>query len=132
MKAHKSHGMHHEHHGHHEHDIHAHVKKHSMKHHRKAHKRGGKVEEGHEVHDDAPHEVYAGAGSNVVKDAAKKKRGGALKHKHVEAHGHHAHHRLDRPARKHGGKVGGSDMSPLSSAHKVKTPAGRDVGPGES
>ena len=125
MKAHKSHGMHHE------HDIHAHVKKHSMKHHRKAHKRGGKVEEGHEVHDESPKVVYAGAGSNVVKEAAHKKRGGALKQKHVEAHGHHAHHRLDRPKRKSGGKVG-SDMSPFSSAHAVKTPAGRDVGPGES
>lgn len=127
MKAHKSHHMHH---GHDGHDIHAHVKKHSMKHHRKAHKRGGKVSEGQEVHDETPHEVYAGAGSNVVKEASRKKRGGSV-HKHVEAHGHHAKHRLDRPARKHGGKVG-SDMSPFSSAHNVKTPAGRDVEPGES
>jgi hypothetical protein len=49
----------------------------------------------------------------------------------VDAHGDMAKHRLDRPARKHGGKVG-SEMSPVSSAHNVKTPAGREVGPGES
>ena len=120
---------------HSEHDIHAHVKHHSMKHHRKAHKKGGHVEEGEMAHDDTPSEVYAGAGSNVVKEASKKKHGGAAKHhrKHVEMHGHHAHSRLDRPKRKSGGKVGkGSDMHPFSDAHDVHSPAGRDVEPGES
>jgi len=131
----KHHHAHHEHHGH---DIHAHVKHHSMKHHRKARKHGGHVghdEHGVMAHDETPSEVYAGAGSHVVKEAAKKKRGGAMKHhgKHVEMHGHHAHHRLDRPKRKSGGKVGkGSDMHPFSSAHDVHTPAGRDVDSGES
>jgi hypothetical protein len=112
-------------------NMYAHVKKHSMKNQRKAHKRGGKVSQGQEIHDDTPSMVYSGKDSNVVKEAAHKKRGGALKAKHLEAHGDHAKHRLDRPARKHGGKVG-SDMSPFSSAHNVKTPAGREVGPGES
>jgi hypothetical protein len=77
--------------------------------------------------DEAPRTVYAGAGSEVVKSAMKKKRGGSVKKaKHVEAHGAHAKHRLDRPARKAGGRVG-ADMKPFSSAANVKTPAGRDV-----
>ena len=122
MKDHKSDNMY---------DVHAHVKKHSMKNQRKAHKRGGKVSEGTEVRDETPSMVYAGKDSNVLKEAARKKRGGALKAKHVDAHGDMAKHRLDRPARKHGGQVG-SDMSPFSSAHNVKTPAGREVGTGES
>jgi len=77
--------------------------------------------------DEAPRSIYAGAGSEVVKSAMKKKRGGSVKKaKHVAAHGEMAKHRLDRPARKAGGRVG-SDMKPLSSAANVKTPAGRDV-----
>jgi hypothetical protein len=124
-------GKHHSAHEHH--DIHAHVKHHSMKHHRPHRKHGGKVEEGEMAHDETPTDVYAGAGSPTVKEASKKKRGGALKHhahhmKHVEAHGEHSKHRLDRPARKHGGKVGGgAEMHPLSAASKVRTPPGRDV-----
>lgn len=114
--------------------------KHHMGHHahRKHHKHGGLVgnvaQEGDIAHDEAPHEVYAGAGSNVVKEAMKKKRGGKVHHAHkeVEAHGHHAHHRLDRPKRKSGGKVGGAEMHPFSAAHHVKSPAGRDVDAGES
>lgn len=93
------------------------------------------AEHGEHVHDETPHDVYAGAGSNVLKEASKKRRGGALKHKmkNVEMHGKHAHHRLDRPKRKSGGKVGkGADMHPFSSAHDVRTPAGRDVDSGES
>jgi hypothetical protein len=114
------------------HDIHAHVKHHSMKHHRSAHAKGGKVSEGVMAHDETPHEVYAGAGSDVVKEASKKKRGGKVAHhmKHVAMHGEHAKHRLDRPARKSGGRVG-SEMAPFSAASKVKTPAGRDVDAGE-
>ena len=94
---------------------------------RTARKDGGRLggpAKGDIAHDETPKEVYAGAGSNVVKEAAKKKRGGAAKH--VAAHGKMAKHRLDRPARKSGGGVG-AEMRPLSAASNVKTPAGRDV-----
>jgi hypothetical protein len=76
------------------------------------------------ANDATPSEVYAGAGSNVVKEASKKKHGGAAKH--VMAKGKMAKHRLDRPARKSGGGVG-AEMRPFSAAHNVKSPAGRDV-----
>ena len=79
--------------------------------------------------DSKPKMVYAGGDSNVVKEASKYKRGGKVKH--VGMSGKKAHERLDRPKRKSGGGVG-SDMKPFSSAHNVKTPAGRDVDAGES
>jgi hypothetical protein len=96
-------------------------------------KKGGVVHEGDIAHDETPDEVYAGARSHVVREASAKKRGGSVHHgkhhmKHVEMHGEHAKHRLDRPARKAGGRVG-SEMNPLSAASRVKTPAGRDVDP---
>jgi hypothetical protein len=97
------------------------------KHPRAAHKKGGAVEspmEGDWAHDEAPHEVYAGAGSHVVHEAEEHKRGGrAKKHKHHvgKAEGHKAHHRADRKPRKSGGRA--SDMNPLSSAHKLHEPA---------
>ena len=81
------------------------------------------------ANDAKPGMVYAGGDSNVVKEASKYKRGGKVKH--VRMHGDKAADRLDRPKRKSGGGVG-SDMKPFSSAHKVKTPAGRDVDAGES
>ena len=81
---------------------------------------------GEKAADATPSMIYAGANSNVVKEAMKKKRGGSVKGKHVAAHGKMAAHRLDRPARKAGGRVG-ADMKPFSSAASVKTPAGRDV-----
>ncbi len=63
-------------------------------------------------------EFYAGAGSNVAKEAEEKKHGGKVKRKHGgTVHGHHAKHRLDRPGRKRGGAVG-ADMRPLSSAYR--------------
>jgi len=76
-----------------------------------------------------PSMVYAGGDSNVVKEASKYKRGGKVKH--VSMHGDKAADRLDRPKRKSGGGVG-CEIKPFSSAHKVKTPAGRDVDEGES
>jgi hypothetical protein len=110
-----------------------HMDHHDLSHHHRAHrKHGGHVgnvaHEGDVAHDEAPHDVYAGANSPTVKEAMKKKRGGKVHHGHkeVEMHGHKAHHRLDRPARKHGGKVG-AEMNPFSAARHVKTPAGRDV-----
>jgi hypothetical protein len=106
-------------------------KAHHHHHPRAEHKKGGKVEkhEGTWAADEAPKEVYAGAGSDVVKEAEEKKRGGRTKRKHGghvhhmgKVHGEHAKHRADRPKRKHGGKAG-SNMNPLSSAHKGMEPS---------
>ena len=137
-KHHEMHGEHH--HGHHAHHA---IKKHSMHTMKRAHhKKGGAVESpmhGHVDEDAEPTDVYAGEHSPTHKEAGEKhaarKRGGRTHkaHKHLEMHGHHAHHRLDRPARKSGGSVhGGAEMRPFSAANKVKTPAGRMVEPGES
>jgi hypothetical protein len=79
--------------------------------------------------DATPSDVYAGGSSNVVKEAKARKHGGRAKD--VMAHGKDSKHRLDRPARKSGGKVG-AEKSPFSAAHNVKTPAGRMVESGES
>lgn len=89
----------------------------------------GSAQRGVHVSDMSPSSVYAGGGSNVVKEAKARKHGGRAKD--VMAHGKDAKHRLDRPARKSGGKVG-SEKSPFSAAHNVKTPAGRMVESGES
>lgn len=79
------------------------------KHHKKA--SGGVVEK-----DKAPTDVYAGAGSNVLKEAREKhKRGGKAM---GCAEGGKARMRLDRPGRKRGGAVG-SNMRPLSTAATV-------------
>lgn len=129
MKGHKAH--------HHAHGGKAHHYGHPVhhKHPRAEHKKGGKVHdsehpmEGDWAHDEAPKEVYEGAGSNVVKEAEQKKRGGRTKRKHGghvhhmgKVHGEHAKHRADRPKRKSGGRAG-ADMNPLSSAHSGKEPA---------
>ena len=142
MKGHKHPEMHGEHHAHGGH-VHHMVKKHSMHSMKRAHhKKGGAVESpmhGHVDEDAEPTDVYAGEHSPTHKEAGEKhasrKRGGRTHkaHKHLEMHGHHAHHRLDRPARKSGGPVhGGAEMRPFSAANKVKSPAGRMVEPGES
>jgi hypothetical protein len=48
-----------------------------------------------------------------------RKRGGKVKKKHeMHAEGEKSKHRMDRPRRAKGGRVGGSDRNPLSSAHK--------------
>ena len=82
----------------------------------------------------APREVYSGAGSNVVKEAEEKKRGGRAKRKHgghaMKIDGHMAKRRLDRPGRKMGGRTG-ADKAPLSSAHKTKNPVGMSLAPDE-
>ena len=120
MKGHKAH-----HHAHHEHKG---VKHHGVHHHhpRAEHAKGGKAESPHhgvKDHDEAPHEVYEGAGSPVVKEAKQRKHGGKAKH-HVDMHGHKGHHRADRVPRKSGGRAG-SNMHPLSSAHHGTAPKGR-------
>lgn len=83
----------------------------------KGRKTGGVV-----ANDKAPKEVYAGAGSNVVKEAEQKKRGG----KAVKMHGMKGHDRADRKPRKSGGRAG-SNMNPLSSAHHGTAPKGRKM-----
>ena len=106
-------------------------KMHDHKHPRAAHAKGGKADNpttGDWAHDEAPSEVYAGAGSNVVKEAKEKKAGGRTKRKHGghamgKVHGAAAKKRGDRMARKSGGRAG-SDKNPLSSAHAGKEPAG--------
>lgn len=60
--------------------------------------------------------VYAGGASNVVKEAEEKAAGGAVARKSGgKVGGAKAHGRLDRKARKRGGRVG-SNNHPFSSA----------------
>jgi hypothetical protein len=69
--------------------------------------------------DESPKEVYAGAGSNVVKEADERKDGGRVKKKEGgKVEGKKAKMRLDRPGRKMGGRVG-ADRSPLSEAART-------------
>lgn len=75
--------------------------------------------------------VYAGADSNVLKEAEKRKRGGKVGAKApamVEGKAP-KHHRLDRPGRKRGGAVG-ADSSPMTEASRLSCPPG--VGGGAS
>jgi hypothetical protein len=72
---------------------------------------------GVKVSDQAPSDVYAGSGSNVVKEAKAKKHGG-------KAMGDKSMSRADRAPRKSGGRTG-SNMNPLSSAHHGMAPKGR-------
>ena len=75
--------------------------------------------------------MVAAGNPDVIKEAEDKesyaegderKHGGKVKKKHkgkhheMHAEGHKAHHRMDRPKRARGGKVG-SDRNPFSSAH---------------
>lgn len=108
---------------------------------------GGKVSEGVDVSDESPSEVYAGEGSNVVKEArertSKFKKGGkvsafdrgrmseameeAEEHRAKKksggcAEGGMARHRADRAPRK--GRAAGG---PLSTAAKVTKRPGGDV-----
>ena len=94
------------------------MKGHKGHHHKKA-KGGAAMEEGWEAKDKAPSDVYAGKGSNVVREAEERKHGGKVKRKHGgKVHGEEAKERLDRPGRKTGGRVG-SERSPLSGASRV-------------
>lgn len=65
--------------------------------------------------------VYAGAGSNVLKEAEERKKGGKVMH----GEGEMPKHRADKRAR--GGSVGrkrgggvGANLMPLSTAAKIK------------
>ena len=76
--------------------------------------------------------VYAGEGSNVLKEAEERKRGGKVEH--MKGEGEKAKERHDRPKRARGGSIPGrkrgggvgSDKTPLSSAAKIK-----EITPGE-
>lgn len=94
---------------------------------------GGRLDPDDASTGEKPKVTYAGKGSNVEKEAdddkeggerkhggkvMKRKHGGKVMHKmeHHKMEGEAAKERLDRPKRKSGGRCGGSDMSPLSSA----------------
>lgn len=68
--------------------------------------------------------VDGGGNPNVVKEAHEKKKGGRV---HLSMKGAKAKHRLDRPGRKSGGRVG-ADKSPLTGAHKDAGGAKTDTG----
>jgi len=66
--------------------------------------------------------------SNVEGEAEERKRGGRAHKKHgMMADGHHSKHHAGRKPRKSGGRAGGSNMNPLSSAHKGTPPKGHTV-----
>lgn len=85
---------------------------------RKGRETGGVV-----VKDKKPEMVYAGADSNVAKEADEYKRGGKAvgKMKGAKAKMH-----AGRAPRKSGGRAG-SNMNPLSSAAAGTAPAGRKL-----
>lgn len=78
-------------------------------------KTGGVVEK-----NPAPSDVYAGANSNVVKEAKERKRGGKTMAKDC---GDKAKGRMDRAPRKSGGRT----MGLMSAAAKGVAPKGRKL-----
>lgn len=65
--------------------------------------------------------MVASGNPDVLEEAHEKHaKGGKVKkhkkHHEMHAEGHKSHHRMDRPKRARGGKVG-SDKNPFSSAH---------------
>lgn len=97
---------------------------------RKSRAAGGMVEKDR---DETPKETYAGAGSNVIKEAEERKKGGKVKRATGGAvagvaapvtktigrmSGGAVKARMDRPGRKKGGRVG-SNNAPLSTANAV-------------
>lgn len=78
---------------------------------------GGATEpQGKMVDDPAPSEVYAGEGSNVVKEAKQRKKGGKVC-------GPMAEKRMDRKPRKSGGKVSAG----WDAASSTTNPPGRNL-----
>lgn len=80
------------------------------------------------VGDKSPSTVYSGAGSNVVKEAKERKRGGACNYeKGGEVDGKKAMKRLDRPGRAKradGGKIGANERPLSTAAHTSNRPGG--------
>lgn len=66
----------------------------------------------------------AGGNPKVLAEVKERKKGGRVEKSAGKVAGELSRHRLDRPGRKRGGRVG-ADMNPLSSAHGT-TGAGPD------
>ena len=68
------------------------------------------------------------ADSNVLDESEERKKGGRVKKRADggKVEGEKPKHRMDRPKRKAGGRVG-SDKSPFSSAHVVSGAQGHDT-----
>lgn len=60
----------------------------------------------------------AGGNPKVLAEIKERKKGGRVTKEAGKVAGHLSRHKLDRPGRKRGGRVG-ADMNPLSSAHKT-------------
>ena len=84
--------------------------------HEKKHKAsGGRA---HEVVSGNPDVLKEAKGEESYDEGDERKKGGKVKKKHgMMPEGKMAKHRMDRPRRKSGGRVG-SDKAPFSSAHK--------------
>jgi hypothetical protein len=67
-----------------------------------------------------PDVIKEAYGEEPYAEGDERKRGGKVKKKKdgMQAEGKKAHHRMDRPKRARGGKVG-SDRNPFSSAHNA-------------
>lgn len=76
------------------------------------------------VGDVTPKMTYAGGDSNVVKEAKQRKSGGMCKKEGGKAMGKMPPKRLDRPARKAGGKVGANERPLSTAAHTSDRPGG--------
>jgi hypothetical protein len=92
-------------------------------------KAGGGATAGVKETEASPSDTYEGAGSNVAKEAKERKGGGrAKKGKTAPMFGDKGKKSMDRKPRKSGGRAGGSNANPFTSAH-VGTPAkGRSIG----
>lgn len=88
-------------------------------------RKGNNPTKGVSVSNPSPSMVYAGGGSNVIKEAKQRKRGGKV----VGMEGKMASMRLDRPGRKRGGRVG-ADTSPLTHAASVSAASGHSTDSG--
>jgi hypothetical protein len=73
-------------------------------------------------------DVYAGEGSNVLKEAMERKRGGKVEH--MEGEGEKAKSRHDRPKRARGGKVEHEELKHGGKAEKHRAKGGRVKGEG--
>ena len=85
---------------------------------------GTMIQKGTFANNKAPTEVYAGEGSNVVKEAKARKRGGKVTKEIGKMAGMKYSKRADRMARKSGGSC---VDNPMSSAAKGTAPKGHST-----